>query len=137
MNAIRLFVATSLLLVIGCSRSYRYELTVTVVSIHDGSPIADVEVRLLSPAIGEVSTAVTDESGVCKLKAELDIFDFELDADTGERRLHGLSLDEDKIWSVSIKYLGTEYTVSCPASREPARSGSLVAASMALALMTD
>ena len=120
----------SLLLVTGCTINYPYELTVTVVSLDDGRPVSGVEITLLSRS-GEEATETTDDSGACTLNAQLDPYDF-VGGEKGDGYLHGL--EKDKPWRVSIKYLETEFVVSCPPSPEPTKGQTLVAASMVVAV---
>jgi hypothetical protein len=120
----------SLLLVAGCSIHYPYELTVTVVSLNDSTPVSGVEVTLLS-RFGEESTAITDNEGVCILKAQLDPHDF-VGGEKGDGYLHGL--EKDKPWRVSINYMENKLVVACPPSPEPTIGQTLVAASMVVAV---
>lgn len=119
-----------LLLVAGCSIRYPYELTVTVISLVDGTPVSGVEIKLLS-RLGEESTAITNDEGVCILKADLDPYDF-VGAEKGDGYLHGL--EKDKPWRVSITYIESDFVVTCPPSPEPTRGETLVAASMVVAV---
>lgn len=119
-----------LLLVAGCSINYPYELTVTVVSLDDGTPLPDIEVKLLS-RIGEESAGVTNNDGICILKADLDTNDF-VGGEKGNGFLHGF--EKDKPWRVSIKHLNNDFVVTCPPSPKPTKGMTLVAASMVVAV---
>ena len=119
-----------LLLMAGCSINYPYELTVTVVALDDGTPIPGVEIKLLSRS-GEESVGVTDEVGVCILKAYLDPYDF-VGSEKGDGFLHGL--EKEKPWRVSIKYADNDFVVRCPPSPKPTKGMTLVAASMVVAV---